>query len=287
MEKSDLELARNDSFFVLRGKLEKRVSALSVKFGLRGFDPNDFQITHLCIKVPNLAAPFWNYRIVHITDLHYGQWLFSERLSGVVELINALEPDTVAITGDMVSYVLDDTPEMATYLKKLRPRDITVAVLGNHDYWAGVAAVREILAESNVCNISNDVYVVRRGDALLSLAGVDSTTVKRDRLDLVMGRLPLGPAVLLVHEPDFAIMSSATDRFNLQLSGHSHGGQFVIPGFGTPVRGSGFKKYPLGQYLVGNMLLYVNRGLGTNSYWVRINCPPEIAVITLEAENDG
>jgi uncharacterized protein len=283
-QNNEPDSVRNDFLFVLRAKIQKKASSLNVKLGLRRFHPEDFKVTRLCIKIPNLSAPFENYRIVHISDIHFGQWVFSERLAGVVDLINALEPDAIAITGDFVSYLIDDsTIQMASYLSKLSPHDISVAVLGNHDYWAGAPAVREILAESNVYDLSNDVYVVRRGDALLSLAGVDSATQKRDRLDVVLSKMPEGPAILLAHEPDFAIKSSVTGCFSLQLSGHSHGGQFVIPGFGTPVRGNGFMKYPLGEYQVGNMVLYVNRGLGTNAYWLRINCPPEITLITLEA----
>jgi predicted MPP superfamily phosphohydrolase len=281
-ENNEPDYVRNDFLFVSRAKIQKRASLLSVKLGLRRFHPKDFKISHLSVEIPNLGAPFRNYRIVHISDIHFGQWMFSERLAGVVELINGLEPDAVAMTGDFVSYFVDDsTLEMAKYLSMLTPCDVSVAVLGNHDHWAGAAAVREILAESNVYDISNGVYVVRRGDALLSFAGVDSAMLGKDRLDQVLRQMPAGPAVLLAHEPDFADKSSATERFNLQLSGHSHGGQFIIPGFGTPIKGKGFMEYQVGEYQVGSMVLYVNRGLGTNGYWLRINAPPEIAVITL------
>ena len=92
-----------------------------------------------------------------------------------------------------------------------------------------------------------------------------------------------GPAILLAHEPDFADISAATGRFSLQLSGHSHGGQMIIPGLGTPFRGSEFKKYPLGRYDVGDMVQYTNRGLGTNVFWIRINCPPEITMLNLQS----
>jgi uncharacterized protein len=283
METNASGLARADFSFVLKSKIQKTISAISSKLGLRSFDPNDFSFNPLEVKIPHLSASFNNYRMVHISDLHFGQWLFADRLAGVVDLINGLEPDAVAITGDFVSYVIDDSiREMAVYLKKLRPRDVAIAVLGNHDHWAGAAAVREILAKSNIYDISNSVYVIRKGGASLSFAGVDSVTLRKDRLDKVLSQMPEGPAVLLAHEPDFAVKSSATQRFNLQLSGHSHGGQFIIPGLGTPVRGRLFMKYPVGKYLVTNMVLYVNRGLGTNGYWLRINCPPEIAVITLK-----
>lgn len=283
MKRDGSDSVRDDFFFVLRAKLQKRLSSLSIKLGLRSFDPSDFQITHLPVKVLNLPIPFNSYRIIHISDIHFGQWLFSERLNGAIELINDLEPDAVAITGDFVSYLIEDsTLEMARSLNKLKPRDVSVAVLGNHDHWVGAPAVREILAESNVCDISNNLYVVHKGEASLILAGVDSAMLKKDRLDLILGKMPAGPAVLLAHEPDFAVKSSATGRFFMQLSGHSHGGQFIIPGSGTPVRGNGFMKYQVGEYLVGNMVLYVNRGLGTNGYWLRINAPPEITLITLE-----
>lgn len=169
-------------------------------------------------------------------------------------------------------------------LKKLKPKNASIAVLGNHDHWAGAEKVREILSKSNIVDISNNVFSVSESNSSLVFAGVDSAMLKKDQLELVLEKMPHGvPAVLLVHEPDFAEKSAPTGRFSLQLSGHSHGGQFIIPKFGTPVRGELFWKYPLGKYKVGEMVLYTNRGLGTNSYWLRINCPPEITVINLNA----
>jgi predicted MPP superfamily phosphohydrolase len=109
--------------------------------------------------------------------------------------------------------------------------------------------------------------------------------VKKNELNKVLQKLPpSGPAILLAHEPDFADISAETRRFSLQLSGHSHGGQLVIPKLGTPLRGDSFKKYPLGRYQVGEMVQYTNRGLGTNAFWIRINCAPEITVIDLQPE---
>ncbi len=138
------------------------------------------------------------------------------------------------------------------------------------------------MKESNIVDIGNNVCTLSKNTAILNIAGVDSVRVKKDRLDLVLEKMPLeGPAILLVHEPDFAVKTAATRRFNLQLSGHSHGGQFIIPKLGTPIRGHYFMKYPVGLYEVDSMTLYTNRGLGTNSYWFRINAPPEITIITL------
>jgi len=275
--------ARADFGFILRRKIQKVMLKLSSRFGWRRFDPDDFKIENLEVSIPNLSPVFQGYRIVHISDIHYGQWISSDRLSGVVDLINQIKPDLVVITGDFVSYLMDSSIEkMAEQLKELKPKDAVLAVLGNHDHWSGTKKVQAILEKSNILNISNNVFVVRKQNAQLVIAGVDSVMLKKDRLDLVLEKMPPNaPAILLVHEPDFAKKSATTKRFSLQLSGHSHGGQFVIPGLGTPFRGYAFMRYPLGKHKVGEMIEYTNRGLGTNDYWLRINCPPEITIITL------
>ena len=91
------------------------------------------------------------------------------------------------------------------------------------------------------------------------------------------------PSILLAHEPDFAEESSKTNMFDLQISGHSHGGQFIIPKVDTtPFRGPNSRKYPVGLYKVRNMMQYTSKGLGTNSFRFRINCKPEITIITLK-----
>jgi hypothetical protein len=249
------------------------------------FSPNDFHVVKIKINISGLQTIFRGYRIVHISDIHYGQWISSERLKGVVSLINQQEPDLVAITGDFVSYSDANIEDLVPALKEIRARDATVAVLGNHDYWLGAKRVRSILNESKILELNNDVYTVNRAESALYFAGVESTTLKKNLLNKVMQKLPPnGPAILLVHEPDFADISAETKRFALQLSGHSHGGQFVIPKFGTPIRGGGFRKYPLGKYKIGEMTLYTNPGIGTNAFWIRINCPPEITVIDLQPE---
>jgi hypothetical protein len=268
-----------------RQKLQLARFALMQKLGRLRFDPHDFEVTRITVAIPTLKPIFDNYRIVHISDIHLGQWLSSARLDGVVGIVNALEADVVAITGDFVSFVVDPfVDELSNALSNLRPKDATLAVMGNHDHWMNAEKVRKALEQSGAIELRNDVYTVRRKDALLQFAGVDDVTVGEDRLDLVLEKLPsAGPAVLLVHEPDFADISSATGRFALQLSGHSHGGQIVLPVVGPPIRGSYCKKYPLGRYQVGDMVVYTNRGLGANTFWIRINCPPEITVVTLKS----
>ena len=268
----------------LQRKIQLARTGFNEKIGGQAFNRSQFDIVPLSLSVPDLDPAFHGYRIVQISDIHLGQWITPERLGGVVDLVNEQEPDLVAITGDSVSYVLDGlADDLGSSLAKLKPKDATVAVLGNHDHWMGAENIRSIYRLSKVIDLSNDVLTLRRGDAMLNIAGVDDVLLNCQRLDLVLKKLTSGgPAVLLAHEPDFAEISAKTGRFCLQLSGHSHGGQLVLPKIGTPIRGFMFGKYPLGRYQVGDMVQYTNRGLGTNLIWSRINCPPEITVITLK-----
>ena len=279
------ESPSNIKALLFRQKMQIAMSIFRDKLGIHEFDARDFEIVNLKVSIPDLDPSFNDYRIVHISDIHLGQWISAKRIEGVVNLVNKLKPDLVAITGDSVSYVVNEPVlDMLRFLKNLKPKDATVAVLGNHDHWVGAEEIRKVMDESKIIELENDVYTLKRGGAMLYIAGVDSITLEKHDLDVVLRKLPSsGPAILLAHEPDFADESAATGRFSLQLSGHSHGGQMIIPGIGTPFRGSEFRKYPLGEYQVGNMVQYTNRGLGTNVFWIRINCPPEITIIRLQS----
>jgi len=271
----------------LRQKMQTAMSGVRDKLGIHEFDARDFEIVPVTVHVNGLDPEFNNYKIAHISDIHLGQWISAKRIEGVVNLVNKQKPDIVAITGDSVSYVVNEPIlDMLRYLKNLKPNDATLAVLGNHDHWIGADEIRKVMKETGIIELENDVYTIKRGDAQLNIAGIDSVTLDKHDLNAVLNKLPeSGPAILLAHEPDFADVSAATGRFSLQLSGHSHGGQMIIPGVGTPFRGSEFKKYPLGKYDVGDMVQYTNRGLGTNVFWIRINCPPEITVLNLQSSN--
>jgi predicted MPP superfamily phosphohydrolase len=252
-----------------------------------GFEPTVFEIGHVDVTIPNLDPPFRGYRIASIADIHLDEWLNARRFDEVIDLINRQQPDLVAIIGDLFSYEVNGlSQQMVASLNKLRPKDASVAVLGNHDHWIGAAAVRQVLEQSNVVDLSNDILTLKKGRAMLHVAGVDSVMSRRHRLDTVLKKLPpIGPAILLAHEPDFADVSSATGRFSLQISGHSHGGQWIVPGIGPPIRGLYSRKYPLGRYRVGDMTHYTNRGIGTSIIRLRINCPPEITIFTLAPSN--
>jgi predicted MPP superfamily phosphohydrolase len=247
--------------------------------------PGWVEVKHINLVLPRLAPEFHGYRLVQISDLHTDISLTRAHLADVVELINQQQPDLVAITGDFVSYeALPYLEDITATLSHLRPRDATVAVLGNHDYWTEVVLIRQAIVSSGMIDLNNTIHTIRRGEARLHLAGVDDFWENHARLDEVMSQLPdFGAAILLAHEPDFADISAATRRFDLQLSGHSHGGQVIVPFWGPLVVPPYSLKYPVGCYRVGEMWLYTNRGLGESSIRLRVNCRPEITVFTLAA----
>ncbi len=253
--------------------------------GTDRFHQEDFALFRLEVEIPAMDPAWDGYRLAHLTDIHLGQWLSPDRLHGVVDLTNGLEPDLIALTGDFLSYDLDGSARVLEQeFSRLEAKDGIFAVLGNHDHWVGAQRVRALLDRCRIRELRNDVVTLRRGGAVLHLAGVDDVMVHQDDLAQVMARLPAeGPALLLAHEPDFADRAARTGRFGLQLSGHSHGGQVVLPGLGPLVRGPYCWKYPLDRYQVKTMTLYTNRGLGSNMWWVRVNCPPEIALVTLRS----
>ena len=248
---------------------------------------NKVEINQVKLTLPRLDTQFNGYRLVQISDIHIGTWINRQRLLEAIRLINDQQPDLVAITGDFVTLDPEEyANDMITAFCRISSRDGTVAVLGNHDHWAGKHEIRRILNASGVNELRNSICTLRRGEAQLHIAGVDSSYIGFDRLDRVLGELPAeGAAILLAHEPDFADTSAKSGRFDLQLSGHTHGGQIRLPRLGPPFLPRHGRKYSIGYNRVGEMHLYTNRGLGTGKVQLRLNCRPEITVFTLQAAN--
>ena len=255
---------------------------------VRKVEPEDVQVVPVSLVLPRLDAVFDGYRIAQISDIHADGWMTPGRVLSLVNLVNAEAPDLVAITGDLATYsrfrsLIRHASRLVAPLQRLQATDGVVAVLGNHDHKTDARTVRRVLAASGVIELHNAVLTLRRGGESLYLCGVDDLKEGAPRLDRALERLSEeGAAVLLAHEPDFADESAATGRFDLQLSGHSHGGQVGVPLLRYPFLPKLSRKYPTGLYRVGDMFLYTNRGLGAHPRF-RFNCRPEITVFTLRS----
>ncbi len=259
-------------------------------------EPAWFDITYLTLHLPRLTPAFQGYRLVQISDVHTDSaFMTADRLAGLVHTINLLQADLLVITGDFVThYRLDDRVTLSE-LRNLRAKDAILGVMGNHDHDADVEWVQFCLRGTKVQVLFNAIHTVWRGDEMLHIVGMDDLwPTNTDTPEPVWTHLPLlqkvtaslpeqGAAVLLVHEPDFADVAAQVDRYDLELSGHSHGGQVRLPFVGALQLPPLAHNYPCGLYQVKNMLQYTNRGLGMVSPRVRLNCRPEITVFELSA----
>ena len=253
-------------------------------FYAREVETRRIEVVNLTVALPRLAPEFDGYRLVQIGDFHLDNWTRPGRLNRIMEMVNELRPELVVIMGDFASYSTRhlDAGLLVGALRRLSAHDGVLAILGNHDYLTNVELVRRCLREGGVTELLNEVHTLRRGEAELHVAGIDDIMEGKSRLDLVLRRLPEdGAAILLAHEPDFADVATATGRFDLQLSGHSHGGQVCVPLLTRLILPPFSQRYPRGLQELGGMALYTNRGLGTVHARLRFLCRPEITHITL------
>jgi predicted MPP superfamily phosphohydrolase len=249
-------------------------------------EPLWFDVMDISLELPRLPRVFSGFRIVQISDIHAGEQFMPGHLGDVIEKVIALKPDIVLVTGDfvysspkMTEAILSRTRDMLAHLSN---NFSVFAVMGNHDHWWDVDRVRNMLTNANVKELANDFFTVEKDGDFLHICGVDDYYEHHSKLEPILSRLPeAGCAILMAHEPDFADKSSAVGRFDLQISGHSHGGQVVIPFYGPPVLPRHGRRYPSGLYRVGDMYQYTNRGIGMVFPYVRFLCRPEITLFTL------
>lgn len=246
-------------------------------------EPSWVEVTQTHPKLPRLPAAFSGFRMVQISDLHFGGWMTVEKLQAALSMVYAQKPDVVAITGDFV----EGRPESAARaldtvretLRILAQRVPTFAVLGNHDHWVDAPMVHRFLEDVGIHELRNDIFPIERAGERFYLCGVDDIWESKNDLDTVTAKLSMQDcAILMAHEPDFADQSAASGFFDMQISGHSHGGQVALPIFGPPLLPWLGQKYHTGLYQVGKMVQYTNRGLGMIRPAVRFNCRPEITV---------
>ena len=286
MEKYYPRLPQDTIYHHLKCQALKGISGLSDKlFGNNNIRNNQLEIIPITIPCHRLDNAFNGYRIIQISDIHMGTWINPPRLEGVISIINQQHPDLIVITGDLITdFRIDLFEPMCDLFRLLKSKDAVLAVRGNHDCRISKARFQKILQQGGVIDISNTFYTIYRGKAALHIAGVDDIMYGQDCLDGVLNTIPAsGAAILLAHEPDFADTSALTGRFDLQLSGHSHGGQVVLPLLSSLFLPHLGRKYPNGRYQVNGMIQYTNRGVGTASIQLRYNCPPEVTIITLQA----
>ncbi len=266
----------------------------------------DLRVREYTVPIVGLPDGLDGIRIAHFSDPHLGPRVPGSFIRSAVDRTLALKPDLVALTGDYVhagTYQIDAVAELLAPLAD--PRNVpsgAVGVLGNHDWYADPGQMTAAMGRIGVRMIDNwrialdgtSRRLVDRPGAMtpdaLCIAGLGDLYSDRVLPSRAFGGVPVDmPRLVLAHNPDTceqpAIASPfgvEAPRIDLMLSGHTHGGQIKVPGFGTPVVPSKFgEKYAGGLVQGPTCLVLISRGVGLSILPVRVGVPPEIGLITL------
>jgi uncharacterized protein len=275
-------------------KLAAAAGVLAIAGDAMLVEPNHPRLVRQEIFLHRLPASLDGLTIVQISDFHYDPHFAVRPIRAAIRISNDLQPDLVVLTGDfvtvpMVGRVLSrrkiarQAEPCVELLRELKARQGILAVLGNHDEFSDPLVVSDSLAQGGFRVLNNSAVPVERDGGRFWMAGVRDVIARTTDLKRALQSIPAGEAVvLLAHEPDFA---DTVQRYpvDLQLSGHSHGGQICVPFLGPMYLPELGRKYPSGLRQVGPLTLYTNVGIGTIRVPARLNCPPEVTCITLRA----
>lgn len=238
------------------------------------------QVSRQDIPLTCLPPSLRGLTIAHLSDIHYGPFLAPGLLARVVARANALEPDVMVLTGDLVDKHPWEVEPLAREMGRLKARLGVWAVLGGHDVTAGERLCAQALAENGIRLLRNEAAPLVEGPTPLWIAGVrDNSEYSLDRLDAALAAVPSGArTILLAHSPD--IIGEAAERHvDLVLSGHTHGGQICAPFFGPIVTESRLgRRFARGLRRAGQTWIYTSRGVGTVRLPARFCSRPEIAL---------
>ena len=255
----------------------------------RHIEPHELSIEQVELSLPRLVPELDGFKIALLSDFHYGAYI-EDLIKDAVASANQANVDVAFLTGDFVSWRHDhgargeqDADACAAILSGLNAGLGKIAVLGNHDYAPRAQIVTEPLKAHGIHVLRNAAVPIEKNNSRIWIAGIDDALEGRPDLAAALKDVPKAePAILLAHEPDFA---DVVRRYpvDLQVSGHSHGGQVRLPFVGAPILPEMGQRYPMGSYNFGNLQLYTNRGLGMISPRIRFNCAPELTLLTLRS----
>ena len=257
---------------------------------------NTFRVKKIELAYENLPEGFRDYRIVHISDIHARSFSKREKsFQRAVDKINALDPDMIAFTGDLITMTPDELNPISAPLSSLKAKDGVFSVLGNHDYcmYSDISqtekqkCIEDLIIKEREMGwdlILNEHRIIRKGKDSIAVIGVENTSPSRhfpSRGDL--NKASEGTEgmfrLLLSHDPMHWEAEIIGKDYPLTLSGHTHAMQVSILGWSPS---SLIFKHHRGLYTEGIQNIYVNKGLGETIFPARIGAIPEITLITLK-----
>ncbi len=243
-------------------------------------------VTRRVLTFSNLPPAFDGLTILHVSDIHAGQFMERDQMQEIVARAGAQRADLVLQTGDMIDYAPSYIPEYVRAFRDLQAPLGVVTCLGNHDLYTGAAKVIKGVRDAGQIVVRGETHLIERNGSTLALAGIDDPdnwvfddpqTVAVDR---VLRGLPSDAfTILLAHRPG-AFDTARQRGVPLTLSGHIHGGQIAIPLVGWSA-GQLITKYVAGHFVSGQSQLYVSRGIGVVGVPIRVFVPPELVLFEL------
>jgi len=240
------------------------------------------QMLQVPVRLGRLDPAFRGFRIAVVSDIHLGPLLGRRHTERIVSMINETEPDLVAIVGDLVDGSVEELGHAAEPLQDLVSREGSFFVTGNHEYFVDTAPWLRELERFGVSPLRNENTLIRRGGAGFTLAGVNDLAGEErgdppDYDRALAGVDPSQATVLLAHQP-VMVEQAAARGVDLQLSGHTHGGQtwpfqYIVEAVQPSLAGLSTHQ---------DTQLYVSRGAGFWGPPVRVGAPPDISIISLE-----
>jgi len=225
------------------------------------------------IPIANLPLELNSVRCLHLSDLHFGNYMEDGYFEELIEQANALRPDFTIYTGDLLTFA-KFADSCAVLLKKLQYGSALFAIPGNHDYWSGLDLTKEIISSIGGEFLVNERRIFEFKGSSIEIVGLDDFWEGKLEYHNLLREQPKAPfRILLAHHPDYFTL---TKKYNVQLtlSGHNHGGQIVFPYIGPLTVPSMYgRKYISGFYKENNRIIYISRGIGSYPPF-RLGCSP-------------
>ena len=289
---------------IVAGLVLASAGALAYAFWVEPFRP---RVTETNVEMLQPGSPFDGFKVLHVSDFHLRRETSPralEMVESVCERLKGAEIDLVCITGDMIEADsgLGLCREVMRAIAGIGARHGVVAILGNHDYncypWTNlflekyivdskndVAALVDVLHGVGARVLRNERLVISRDGSRLVVVGIDDFICGRHSIQASFeGVLESDNVILLTHSPD--VVSYLLDRrVDLVLAGHTHGGQLCLPILGTVVsRSRVFKRFSSGLFRVGDIFVYITKGLGIVRFVpFRFGCAPEFSILILRS----
>jgi len=300
----------NRRAFLKQSMLLSALSGLALGTYGSSITNNDLQKDELEVLIKELPPLFQDYRIAFLSDIHLGSWVSNDLVAQSVSLINASKPDLILLGGDYlwihdhwleVAYPDVPNKSFSSFSKAEKPYQILsllskilsglncpdgiYASLGNHDHWVAPQLCLDALKQAGIRPLINDDFAVQRGNQSLRIFGIDDywTGAPKFPEDGAANKRTEG-RIVMTHNPDlFGLMFDTSQfEFDLGFAGHTHGGQIKLPVIGAPIYNIEDLRFKEGLYQHPKAPIYTSRGVGVVELPFRVNCPPEVSIITLK-----